>query len=386
MSAKVLCIAALLTVLGIGACSLNRRIESERSSGVDGILKSDADVLPAGLEGPMALVLRQFDTKDVVFLGEPHKVQEHLRFMTELVPALHARGVNYLFYEFIAQEDNAAIDSLLNAPRFDRRLAGRWLAGPIYDWAFTEYVDVLEAAWLVNRTAPPERKFHVLGINNRTFWGPDRNQRWQERDWAGVILHATDHGMKKALVYCGTHHALYKITLPYFENGMLAGHAIRDRVSHYVVDALGAARVSTIWLHYLWPDVSFRMRHVPHGGVFDSLACALRRPFAFDADRSPWGAHRDTGSVYTAGTAGMALRDLVDGYIVLAPVRELHLCTYIDGFIDERDMLAINAQLRFFDGYTLKSAEQLNDSLDAYYRWLSQQFEERRSYAPPCDR
>lgn len=380
-------VATLLVVLcalSSSSCTQNATMRSSNTDVEGGDTNARSDALPSGFEEPAELVLRQFDTKDVVFLGEPHKVQEHLRFMAQLVPALHARGVDFLFYEFMAHEDNAAIDSLLNAPRFDRQLAGRWLAGPLYDWAFAEYVDVLEAAWQVNRTAPPDHKFHVLGINNRTYWGKDRNQRWQERDWADVILQATEHGKRKALVYCGTHHALYKTTLPYFENGVVAGHAKRDRVSHYVLDDLGPARVSTIWLHYLWPDAGFRMQHVPHGGVFDSLACAMRRPFAFDANASPWGAHVDTGSVYAAGTAGMALKELVDGYIVLAPITDLHLCRYIPHFIAERDMALVNAQVLFFEGYTMSNAEQVNDTLDAYYSWLARQFEERRAFAPPC--
>lgn len=379
--------ALLAAICSVSSLSCSHSSTTSGSTGIVHAEMIDApqDIRTRGFEEPAELVLRQFHTKDVVFLGEPHKVREHLRFMADLIPALHAHGVDHLFYEFMAHEDNRAIDSMLNAPVFDRRLAGRWLAGPVYDWAFAEYVDVLESAWKVNRTAPPGRKFHVLGINNRTFWGPDRNQRWQERDWAGVILQATDYGKKKALVYCGTHHALYKVTLPYFENGAVAGHAVRDRVSHYVVDALGAQRVSTIWLHYLWPDEGFRMRHVPHGGLFDSLACALDRPYAFDADTSRWSTHLDTGSVYAAGTAGMALRDLVDGYIVLAPVRDLHLCTYIQGYIDERDLPLINEQLRFFEGYTMGSAKQVNDSLDVYFEWLTQQFEERRAFAPSCE-
>ena len=69
---------------------------------------------------------------------------------------------------------------------------------------------------------------------------------------------------------------------------------------------------------------------------------------------------------------------------MLAPIKDMNLCKYIPHFIAERDLALVNAQVLFFEGYAMKNAEQVNDTLDAYYSWLAHQFEERRAFAPPC--
>jgi hypothetical protein len=330
-------------------------------------------------EDPKQYILRNFKTHDVIFLGEPHKVREHLEFLKELLPLLQQNGISILFFEFTAYEDTHLMDSLLNAPSFDRQTGNRLVGSSLWDWNYKEYVDVLEEAWKMNRKTGPE-KFRIIGMNNKTFWSNDRNRLWQEKDWSDVIIKEAIAKNKKALVYCGTHHAITQFQQPYTVGGTYQGKASKDRVGHHIYNAIGN-KTMTIWLHYIWPDGNYKMRCAPCNGFFDSLyytASVNKSPFAFDTHKSQLGEISDSLSLYSLGSKSIKLKEIADGYIVLKPIHELSFISPVKDFVDDKNINLVNKQVKHYDGWNPITAEQANDSLMKYYLELKVQFEIRR--------
>lgn len=174
-------------------------------------------------------VVAKFTEHDVVFLGEgPHFVRQNLEFVQALIPRLHAAGVYNLCLEMINAKEQAKLDQLLLAEEYDEALAGDL----IFDWrlihgAFTEYAEILRAAWQVNRNLPKgAHKFRIVALDVPTQayeWSQLRDGEkggrealsrllegnWVDRgemQWAQLIASQVLNRGEKALVYAGSGH------------------------------------------------------------------------------------------------------------------------------------------------------------------------------------
>ncbi len=56
---------------------------------------------------PYAFVLDCFREKQIVLLGEPHHVKQHIQFLQRLLPKLHQAGIPNLCYEFLPYDRQA---------------------------------------------------------------------------------------------------------------------------------------------------------------------------------------------------------------------------------------------------------------------------------------
>src|SRR5258706_11959703 len=116
-----------------------------------------ADYLAAHYQSPEDYVISKFKNHDIVFLGESaHGVRENELFLQKLIPLLYKAGVRDLGYEMALSDDQAEIDRILAADRYDKQavltLLFHWDAQ--IGWAFQEYADVLRAAWTLNHSLP----------------------------------------------------------------------------------------------------------------------------------------------------------------------------------------------------------------------------------------
>ncbi len=309
---------------------------------------------------PAAYVAGQFDDHDVVFLGEMHRVKHDVLFVQSLLEPLYHRGVRVLATEFGRREDQADIDTLLNATAWNETLAREITFRQFVWWGYQEYVDIYKAAWRLNRDLPADAPpLRILGINNSPDWshietradrdrGEVKRKVWggsSERDWAQVILDAVTAG-EKVLVHCGMHHAFTAYRQPIVIDGEFK-HFDRDpRCGNHVYNVLGK-RAVTICLHSPWhgdDGYSSRMRH-PAGGAIDVLMQASGpRPVGFDLAGGPFGELRVTCTVYRHGYDDFKLADFCDGWIYTKPISRYEGVTPILDWIHPGNLAHAQAQ------------------------------------------
>ncbi len=304
---------------------------------------------------PADYVLGLFERHDVVLLGEFHRIRHDPLFVQSLVPRLQAAGVHVLAIEFARREDQSLVDSIVTAPEWQERRAREVFFRCFMPWGYREYVDVLKAAWRVNRErpegAPP---FRVLGVNNSLDYGLFRtvadwddpevrrrvNRGQTEADWAGPVLEAVSRG-EKVLAYCGMHHAFTGYRQPVVVDGAFVRFA-DPRFGNVLREALGK-RAVTVALHAPWngPEgYSARFVH-PADGRLDAFMLARDGgPFAvgFDVAGSPLGSLPIENAVYRYGYEPFTLEQFCDGWVYTKPIGEYEPVEWIDGWIDSDNL------------------------------------------------
>lgn len=112
-------------------------------------------------------VVDLFASHDVVFLGESqHGIRDSGQFLQRLIPLLYKAGVRTLAYEMATSADQAAIDRLVNAPKYDEAAAVAIMQAWDFMWTYPDYADVFRAAWTLNRSLPEGApRFRIVGID-----------------------------------------------------------------------------------------------------------------------------------------------------------------------------------------------------------------------------
>ncbi|MBL8268343.1 MAG: hypothetical protein JNL55_18245, partial [Steroidobacter sp.] len=127
---------------------------------------------------PEAYVVSKFDRHDIVFLAEDHAIKHNLLLTQRLIPLLYKAGVYTFGMEFGASEDQAELDRLITANRYDEATARRLMFNYNVGWAYREYMDIYRAAWQLNRSLPAgAHKFRVLNLSYRYDWSAYHGNR-----------------------------------------------------------------------------------------------------------------------------------------------------------------------------------------------------------------
>ncbi len=300
---------------------------------------------------PADYVVSKFEDRDVVILGEFHRIKENVELIQELIPRCYGRGIHVLATEFARREDQHMIDSLLSGSSYHESLAQQITFNQFAFWGFQEYVDIFKAAWQLNSQLPDSLpKFRILGMNDSPDWShvesnDDRDNSdimkkvWQgggEDKWAKVVTDAVAQG-EKVLVYCGIHHGFTSYKQPIVNNGKFVRFE-DTRMGNYVKSALGD-RVMTVYLHAIWPPKT------GYGGIYvyaadgqiDALFADLdstHYPVGFDLQNSPFGKLSGKTSVYSQGYENFTLSDFADGWIFQGPISKYSGVTPIENFIN----------------------------------------------------
>lgn len=283
---------------------------------------------------PVDYVVGLFEERDVVFLGEYHRILHDVLLVQSLLDPLYRAGVHVLVTEFGDHRDQALIDSLVDASEWDEALARRIVFRQYPWWGYQEYVDVYRAAWELNASrptgAPP---FRVLGMNNQDVMS-------SESTWAEVILAEVEKG-EKVLVHCGIHHAFTRYRQPIVTDGEFRGLG-GGRAGNFVYESIGG-RAATVFLHAPWPGPAGYDGEGTHpaDGIIDALTLEREggpRPVGFDVADTPFGILRIENTVYHHGYPEFVLEDFCDGWIYTKPISEYEGVTPIDGWIDEDNL------------------------------------------------
>lgn len=310
---------------------------------------------------PEAYVVGKFDDHDVVLLGEFHRIRHDVELVQRLIPLLYAHGVRALGTEFARRVDQPLVDSLLTAPEWDEALARSIQLRQFVAWGFREYVDVLRAAWTLNRSLPDGvPTFRVLAMNNAPDWSRIRTQEdrddpavlrrvWHgetEEDWARPVLEYVRSG-GKILVHSGIHHSFTHYRQPVVVDGEFVRFG-SVRLGNVLYRELGD-RTFLIYENALWPPrEGYGGDYVrPADGYVDAffltLPSGLRR-VGFDIRGSPFGEFPGETSVYSQGSDDFTLETMVDGYIYQGPFCEYEPVTPIPGFIDDENLAYARSQ------------------------------------------
>jgi hypothetical protein len=291
---------------------------------------------------PEDYVMSKFKDRDIVFLGEFHRIKHDVELVHNLIPRLHANGVYDLGIEFGCSEYQDTVDYLINAPVYDEELA-RWLLFKSFSsWAFVEYEDIYRRAWELNRTLDPSvPRFRVVHLQYRQRWDlatiemakDDVAKVWYrgtgDSVMARVVLDEFVKKGRKALIYCGMHHAFTRYRQPRVDEstGEFKEYGMR-RLGNIVSDSI-PSRVFSISLHSPWMQRrDLNAQSYPVGGVIDAAMREFHSPrVGFDAGGSPFGLLTDTAAYYSAGYSPFVLADFCDGYIYQKYISDYEGCT-----------------------------------------------------------
>jgi hypothetical protein len=291
---------------------------------------------------PIDLIGELLTQHDVVFLGENHGVLQYLNFVIDHIGDFAAAGVTAVAMEFGASEFQAELDALTRATTYDEQRVRELMFEYNVGWVLQEYQDVARAVWQHNqRRDPALPPFRVLNLSYRYNWdgwsGERTPQSMAPVQYRGPIdvfradileREVLDRGTK-CIALMGTPHALRADVWPYqpvevsgFDNPARAWTAqvLADRYPD---------RVASVVLHA--PVSQGELMTLPSGGVLDALAVRvgqyglLLQPGSAAGNLSPG---IDFLPEYTWS-------DIADGYMAMAPLRDLRGCHIDTGFVTE---------------------------------------------------
>jgi hypothetical protein len=173
---------------------------------------------------PEDYVVSSFGGHDIVFLGEFYKISQNSLLVNRLIPKLYAAGIRNLGIEYALSDEQRDIDALVTAPTWDESKARAITFDWVVTWGYQEYIDLYKAAWQVNSTRPQGASpFRIVGLSPRQDW----TVLTSEKDLSdpAVVAKMYAQGVpdariaevidreflqkgQKALIYCGTQHAL----------------------------------------------------------------------------------------------------------------------------------------------------------------------------------
>ncbi len=304
-------------------------------------------------------VVSLFDRYDIVFIGESGFTREQVVLIADLIPALDRAGVHALGFQHALRADQQALDELVTATTFDEAGAHRILFNNMVILGYQEYVDVLRAAWQVNRRKTAgEEPFLVIGLNVRqdysviTAQGDVENPEIIRQVFAeGVpdqVMAETirdeflDTGTK-ALIFTQQQHAFTSYRqLAYEQNIEEAGFPGQKRAGA-IVEQWAPDRTATVLIHGPVPESRSRIGYsFPAGGAIDSALQELpeeTRNRGFMLADSPFAEIPIYSSVYSEGyEEDLLLADLADGYVTLDPIGDYEPLTPIPGFITAENL------------------------------------------------
>lgn len=300
---------------------------------------------------PVSYVCGLFERHQVVCLGWGVLSQRSGAFFGELIRALVDVGVSSVGVEFACADDQWLLDATVDADEFNSEAA----AGAIIRWSlrhgygFAELVDVLRAAWEVNRAGGSMRLVGLeydlcfdavtdnADLTNSEAWPHLRHRGSAGRHMREVLEAEVLAGGDKALVLSRTPHALSRLRR--------RPHRLWDSFDAEVTPngVVGAAnhlyttladRVATVLIHQplpAWGD--WGDWALPADGWLDAVFAQLRAPGA------PVGfALRGTDLATlpcTSAADGASLGDWADGWIYLEDDHQRQAPRPLLGAVDE---------------------------------------------------
>lgn len=340
------------------SCNINHK-----KSSVEADLKA---YLESNLLTPEDYIIEKFRNHDYVVLGEYHGIKHDVDLVLKMIPILHKNGIYNLGIEFGAFIYQDKLDSLLQAPKFDRKIAREIIFNSQSDWAYKEYIDIYEIAWRVNHEISDDTLlFRVVNLCVPYLpceKGLDRFGGYHyDKYMAKNVLNEFVAKDQKALIYTGAHHAFTKYYQPIydFEKDTLYRQE-KMRMGNILYDTL-KEMVFNIYLHSPWiSDKGFdKLAVLPVNGIIDSLMKDYNfKSVGFDAINSPFGKLTSNNTYYAFGYNGFVLEDFCDGYIYQGEISNYKNVTMEQGFVTMENLNKLKSFL-ICVGYSAEEVDSL---------------------------
>jgi hypothetical protein len=274
---------------------------------------------------PAEYVLAKLRDHRAVLLGESHWVRHDVELVIGLVPRLRDAGADTLAMEVLPAGEQATIDRVVAADRWDSAAAmGALRTGA---WPYREYLEVIHAVWQYNQGRPADGRLRLVALGPGSDWRERLLPRGDTYDqfMARIVLELLKQPGRRVLVYSGLHHAFtryYQPETPPHERV----ERFMDRMGNVLWRALGE-ETFLIVLPAPWqcrPKTGEPWtRCLPAGGTIDCAAAPLGRPVGFDVAGSPFAGLRISRDVYYGqGYPDLRLEDFADGFLWTRPVEE----------------------------------------------------------------
>jgi len=338
---------------------------------------------------PYQYVLDEFNNHDIIFLGENHRIRNDLRFMQKLIPLLYDKGIRNMGFEFALNRDSLLIKEVItNKDFFNQEKANQIIFNVSPYWGYKEYIDLFRAAWEVNKNLPDgAEKFIIYGImhdfdfslmkkrsdefNEEIMLKIRKGVAKPEQFMANCIINNFVNKNKKALIYCGIHHAF----TGYKGHGNRVGVIVKEKIGN---------KTMTISLHYPWGSMEGSKHRIvyPVNGYIDAFIRKYKsKEFAFgiNVNNTSFGNLKDTTSIYI-NEKDLKLSSFCDGYIYLNAFSMDEGVTVQDNFINGKNIKYAKTQLpnpelrdgimKFFGPKVFNQITNLDADIKYQYRHL----------------
>lgn len=333
---------------------------------------------------PEDYVISKFKDHDYIFIGEYHRIKHDVELISNLIPLLYKNQIYNLAIEFGVYDNQYLIDSLINAPEFNRKLIDSIFFKYYPAWGYKEYIDLYEAAWDVNHSPNSgTNKFRIINLG--CLYNPCVRNHFNGNDpdiyMAHVVMKELVSKNQKALIYSGCHHAFTKYHQPLydFEKDTLYGFNT-TRMGNVIYDSL-KEKIFNIYLHAAWiSDKGFDADGVfPVNGVIDSVMNNFSdKRVGFDVVNSPFGKLRASGTYYAFGYSDFTLDKFCDGYIYQHSFKDYEPITMEANFITKTNidelktfLSCLNLPAKYVNSITVRNAnEELFEDIRNHFKHL----------------
>lgn len=348
------------------------------------------DYLLKNGKNPEIYIVDKFKSYDVILLAEEHRVKENLLFVQEIIPKLYQAGVYYLGMEFGASEDQAELDSLINAKEYSEDIARKLMFNYNSGWAFKEYMDIYRKAWELNKTLPKNsKKFSVLNLSYKYDWSAFNGTRTPEK--MGKVFHKGNTEAyrfkiveneiitkkEKILILTGDIHAFTKYKFPVYD---FLGNDFCRYENGYFGNLLFAKYPDHVFSILLHKPFINRIEQTPQlvspasGNVERIMQRLQYKPLGFDLVGTPVGQLADS-SYYSMGYRHFTLDKLFDGYLFLNALKVLNGCILDSLFLTKENWLQAQKQVADPDWRARPK------SLEEYWKQIKEYADIRKRYS-----
>ncbi len=304
------------------------------------------DYLTAHYKTPEEYIIAKFAAKDIIFLGEYHRIKHDVELVQNLIPLLYENGIYILATEFACYEDQEKIDLLVNSKEYNHALAREIQFNYSPWWGFQEYMDLYQVVWAYNVNLPPgAKKFRIIGLGPKQDWR--HVQKEEDKGNEAIMALVFKDGIpdsfmaevvkkeiiahnEKALIYAGINHAFTKFREP---------NMTIERMGNIIYNLIGEKSM-TIALHCLWDDENFCFDIYPVDGVIDALMLDMPKqyqPVGFDVIDGPFADLKSSTGYLYLNCNNFTLGDYCDGYIYTKPFSQYQSVKPIANFINEEN-------------------------------------------------
>lgn len=277
--------------------------------------------LTSNWQSPEDYVISKFKDHDYVFIGEYHRIKHDVELISNLIPLLYKNHIYTLAIEFGIYDHQHLIDSLVLAPRFNRKIIDSLVFQYYPVWGYKEYIDLYKAAWEVNHKAEGNpNKFRIINLG--CLYDPCSKEHFRCSDpdiyMAEVIIKEIASNKQKALIYSGCHHAFTKYRQPLFNFEKDTLYGFNSTRMGNVIYELFPEKTFNIYLHAAWiSGKGFDEDGVlPVNGVIDTVMSHFsNKRIGFDVYNTPFGKLTANDTYYAKGYPEFTLSNFCDGYI-----------------------------------------------------------------------